>query len=364
MIDDHNLKITEPEYRDLDYPSYSLLGSISKQGVDVLNGVKGGFQLKFGSLVDDMCFEPSKLVNYYHGTANKTITGNPKAIVDLILAGIDSGVGSEDTVEGFLKPRSRKITDEISDYSKEIIAAARTLGVYSKYTEEKIIATITADKVADYFRDKLQSRGKIHIKPEMWFAATEAATTLKTHDFTRMYFEAEDGVELFYQYKFVQNINGTDVKGMLDCLVVDHNEKVIYPVDLKTGESPVTMFDEVLLLHKYYLQASLYREAIKTIVANDPDLEGYQVAPFEFVYLSKMNLYKPLIWVADEKLHQAGLVGFTDRFGFKHKGVYELLELYNDCNNGMYGGYSPDVFENDGRIMLNDLIQNVNDTNI
>ena len=362
MIDDHNLKITEPEYRELDYPSYSLLASVSKQGVDVLNGVKGSFfQLKFGSLVDDMCFEPSKLVNYYHGANNKPPTGHPKTIADAILDTIHGEVGSEQVVDSFIQTRTRKISDNIADYKTEILAAAANAKAYTKYTPEKIMEVMTKDVVSDYFKDKLNSRGKMHIKPEMWANALEAASTLKSHDFTRMYFEAEEGVELFYQYKFIQNINGTDVKGMFDCVVADHNNKVIYPVDLKTGEAPVTMFNEVILLHKYYLQASLYREGMLKIVANDPDLAGYQVAPFEFVYLSKMNLLKPLIWVAPESLHQAGLNGFTDRFGFKHKGIYELLDLYKTCKNGMFGGYTPEVHENEGRIMLDDLIQEAND---
>ena len=360
MIDDHNLKISEPEYRDLAYPSYSF-ASISKQGAEVVGGVRTGFfQLKFGSLVDDMCFEPSKLVNYYHGAIDKPPTGNPKAIADAILESITTAVGTEDEVGGFIQAPTRKITDDIADYSKEMVVHAATLGVYTKYSPEKI-KEVMIDKAADYFKEKLNSRGKVHIKPEMWNNALEAASTLKTHDFTRMYFEAEEGVEIFYQYKFVQVVHGVEVKGMLDCLVVDHNNKVVYPVDLKTGEAPVVMFDEVMLAHKYYLQASLYRQAMITIVNNDPDLDGYQVATFEFVYMSKTNLFKPMIWVAPEELFQAGLKGFTDRFGIKHKGIHELLEINEACKGGMLGGYTPEVFENEGRIMLNDLIQDVND---
>ena len=344
MINDNNISISEKEYRELDYPSYSLLSSISKQGIDVLSGVKTSmFQLKFGSLVDDMCFEPSKLSNYYRGTRAAMTAGNPKKIIDLVL---------ENCIQGG--------ETELNYYDDEIISAARKLGVYGKYDDAKILKTILIEKNEDYFADKLNSIGKVHIKDEMWRMAKEAANTLKTHDFTRVYFEKNDGMELIYQYKFVVNILGTNVKGMLDCLVIDHESKTIYPVDLKTGESPANMFDEVMLLHKYYLQASLYRLAIKSIVDSDPDLIGYTVSNFEFVYLSKMNIYKPTIWVVPDSLYQAGLDGFVDRFGFKHKGVKELLSVYNDYQDNQVM-YEREVFNNEGRRFLSGLIREENE---
>ena len=340
MINDNNISISEKEYRELDYPSYSLLSSISKQGIDVLTGVKTSmFQLKFGSLVDDMCFEPSKLSNYYRGTTAAMTAGNPKKIIDLVLENCNQGSEAE-----------------LSYYDDEIISAARKLGVYGKYDDAKILKTILIEKNENYFSDKLNSIGKVHIKDEMWQMAEEAANTLKTHDFTRVYFDKNDGMELIYQYKFVVNILGTNVKGMLDCLVIDHESKTIYPVDLKTGESPANMFDEVMLLHKYYLQASLYRLAIKSIVDSDPDLIGYTVSNFEFVYLSKMNIYKPTIWVVPDSLYQAGLDGFVDRFGFKHKGVKELLSVYNDYQDNQVM-YEREVFNNEGRRFLSGLIR-------
>ena len=356
MIADHNLQISEQDYRDLDLPSYSMCSAIADQGVEVVNGVPSGFNLKFGSLVDDMCFEPSKLQNYYHSFNAKPPTGNPKKIADMVLSNISAEVGEENVSKGFLKVRKKKVTKEISDYVTEIRGAASTLGIYKNYTDEKLVE-VMKEKAGDYFKEQLESRGKIFIKPDMWNKAVVAHDTLTTHDFTRIYFEGAPGLEIFYQYKFVVEVEGHKVKGMLDCLVADHEHKVIYPVDLKTGESPGIMFDKTFLLHKYYLQAGLYRKALLEIVKNDPDLDGYTVADFEFVYLSKTNLYKPLIWVTPNSMYEAAWTGFTDRFGFEHKGLTELLRLYADCKSGMYCEYSKEVFENDGRLMLDNLIQ-------
>ena len=365
MIGDHNLSIPEQDYRDMDIPSYSLLASISKHGIDVLGGVKGNFfQLKFGSLVDDICFQPSKLVNYYQAKGVKSITGNPKIIIDAILADIDSvPVGEKVKVKELiptrLKKRSKVVSNNLNDYKDSIVIEARANGVYKNYSDDKVFNTIIGKKEnLSYFADKINSRGKVHIKPDMWEMAIEAANTLKTHDFTKIYFDDTPGIELIYQYKFVQKVNGFDVKGMLDCLVIDHDNKTIYPVDLKTGEDSAENFDEVMLLHKYYLQASLYRSAIKAIVAKDPDLKGYGVSNFEFAYLSKMNIFKPLIWVVPQTLHKAGWDGFTDRFGFKHKGLTELLQEHNYAKNKGLCSYVEKDYDNDGRKFLSGLIKN------
>ena len=342
MISDHNLDITEQEYRDLAIPSYSLLSSISKQGIDVLGGAKTNmFQLKFGSLVDDICFEPSVVSSKYYRGAPVTISsGNPKKIIDLILSKCNQSSAAG-----------------LAYYDKEIIAAAKKLGVYAKYDDAKILKTILVDKNENYFKDKIKSIGKIHVKDEMFQMAVQAADTLKTSDFTDIYFQDDDDeLETFYQFKTVQVVNGYKVKVMLDCMVVDHKNKIIYPVDLKTGESPADMFDEVFLLHKYYLQGGLYRSAIKAIVKKDPDLEGYKVASFDFVYLSKMNVYKPLVFNMPLDLHKASWTGFTDRFGFEHKGLSELLKLQKDWTNG-HSMYTKEQNANRGRVVMNNLIK-------
>lgn len=360
MIQDHNLKITEEEYRDLDLPSYSMLSSISKNGIDVVEGtINGVFELKFGSLVDDMCFNTDILSKkYYAGTAPKNPTTNVKKVIDYILNTINnSDNGEEITKTSVLgTKRSKKITKDLKNYTAEARAGANHHNVYGGYSNKKLMETLI-EKGQEYFKDKMESKGRIFIKPEMWNKAYATATTLVTHPFSRKYFDHEvEGIEIIYQYKFIANVNGRDVKGMLDCVYVDHNNKKIIPVDLKTGEFPVIKFKDVFLGYNYYIQGALYKEGLKSIVDNDPDLNGYTVEDFEFLYISKQNEYKPLVWVMGDDIHQAALKGFKDVYNYKHKGVYDLLEDYYGCKEGRNCQYVKEVYDNDGRMMLNDVI--------
>lgn len=354
-IQDHNLQITEQQYRDLELPSYSMLASIDKQGLDVVGGVKQSFNLKFGSLVDMMCFEPHKVDDtFYKGVSAKPPTTNVKNICDMILQGLDGKKG--DVVEAKTplgRRKTMKISSKISDYKNEILVAAGKLKVYKNYSDEKTINTvISAGK--EYFKDKINCRGKILIKPEMWLQASHTAATLIQHPFTAKYFQqGVPDIEIIYQYKFDAVVNGRRCKGMLDCLVVNHRAKVIIPVDLKTGESPCKDFPMLYTTHRYYVQGALYREALESIVDNDFELMGYTVKEFEFVYISKLNPDRPMRFLVSEDMHQAALNGFTDRYGFEYKGVYNLLEDYYYSVENNNADYSLELMQNKGLVLMN-----------
>ena len=352
-IQDHNLKLTEQEYRDLEIPSYSMLSSIDKQGLDVVGGVKQSFNLKFGNLVDVMCFEPDRVDEIFHkGISPKPPTTNVKNICDLILGQLD---GKEGEIAPNVTPfrrKEKKISSKLSDYSDEILAAAIRLKVYKGYTDTKTIETVVSTG-SEYFKDKIKSRGKVLIKPDMWDHATITANTLLSHPFTAKYFaKGVPGIEIIYQYKFDTKVAGMRCKGMLDCVVINHNQKLIFPIDLKTGEQPCKDFPMLYTLLKYYIQGGLYREALKTIVDNDFDLMGYDVKPFEFVYISKLNPMKPMRFLVTEEMHTASLNGFVDRYGYAHTGVIDLLDSYYYSVQNNNAEYTQKEIDSKGLIEL------------
>jgi len=360
-IQDHNLKIPEQQYRDLPLPSYSMLASIDKQGLDVVGGVKQSFNLKFGSLVDMMCFEPHLVDdNFYKGGASKPPTTNVKNICDLVLQGLKGRAGQTvEIVTDLGRRKSRKLSNNLENYKADFVAHARALKVYANYSEDKLISTVLDGGSVtgrEYFKDKMSSRGKNLIKPEMWAHAAHTANTLITHPFTAKYFTTGvKGIEIIYQYKFDTMVNGRRCKGMLDCLVINHLAKVIIPVDLKTGESACKDFPMLYTMHRYYIQGALYREALKTICSNDFELMNYAVKPFEFVYISKLNPNKPLRFVVAEDMHQLALHGFTDRYGYEYKGVHELMEDYYYSIENNKAEYSLEEVNNKGLVNMNAL---------
>lgn len=365
MIEDHNLSMTEGNYRDLEVPSYSMLSSISKQGLDVVGGVKQSFNLKFGSLVDCMCFEPDRVDELFtRGSNAKPPTQNVRVICDAILQVINKPSTVPQTNSTFVRKAPKKVVT-LSSYSAQIIVAAKSLKVYTSYNDQRIVNTVVKAG-SSYFKDKIESFGKTLIKNEMWEHAAITANTLITHKFTAKYFaKGLKDVQIFYQYKFDTKVNGRRVKGMLDCLVVNHKQNLILPIDLKTGESPCKDFPILYTMHRYYIQGALYREALKTIVDNDFELSGYTVKEFEFVYISKLNPGRPMRFVVSEDMHQLALNGFTDRHGVEYQGVYELIDLYYYSKENDNIDYTQEQIDSNGvMIMDSNVITGNNETNI
>ena len=365
MIEDHNLSMTEGNYRDLEVPSYSMLSSISKQGLDVVGGVKQSFNLKFGSLVDCMCFEPERVDELFtRGSNAKPPTQNVRVICDSILNVINKPSTIPQNSGPFIRKSPKKVVT-LSSYSAQIVVAAKTLKVYTSYNDQRIITTVIKAG-SEYFKDKIESFGKTLIKNEMWEHAAITANTLITHRFTAKYFaKGLKDVQIFYQYKFDTKVNGRRVKGMLDCLVVNHKQKLILPIDLKTGESPCKDFPMLYTMHRYYIQGALYREALKTIVDNDFELSGYTVKEFEFVYISKLNPGRPMRFVVSEDMHQLALNGFTDRHGVEYQGVYELIDLYYYSKENDDADYTQEQMDSQGVMIMNsNVITGKNETNI
>ena len=83
---------------------------------------------------------------------------------------------------------------------------------------------------------------------------------------------------------------------------------------------------------------------------------GYTVNDFEFVYISKVNPYKPLVFVVPDKMHLAAMEGFTDRYGYKYKGVKQLLEEYYSCTERGFCDYTEEEELAKGRVIMNDII--------
>ena len=371
MIEDHNLSMSEREYRDLEIPSYSMLSSISKQGLDVVGGVKQSFNLKFGSLVDCMCFEPDRLDELFtRGSSAKPPTQNVRVICDAILNIILKP--NDYKKDGDFIRKYAKTNVTLSAYSAQIIAAAKALKVYTSYNDTRILSTVVAAG-SEYFEDKIKSNGKTLIKDDMWNHAAATANTLLSHPFTAKFFaKGLKDVQIFYQYKFDTIVNGKRVKGMLDCLVVNHKYKLIIPVDLKTGESPCKEFPLLYTTHRYYIQGALYREALRSIVDNDFELHGYAVKEFEFVYISKLNPNRPMRFLVSEDMHELALNGFTDRHGVEYQGVYELMDLYYYSKENDNADYTQDQIDNEGLVLMdadtitgnNNLNNTTNETNI
>jgi hypothetical protein len=92
--------------------------------------------------------------------------------------------------------------------------------------------------VIGYYKFLIESEGKTVITNEQYQDAIKCVQALKTSEATRFYFaenEPNNPIQRYYQLKFKATFDGIDYRSMLDCCLVDYNNKKIYPIDLKTS---------------------------------------------------------------------------------------------------------------------------------
>lgn len=203
----------------------------------------------------------------------------------------------------------------------------------------------------DYFHFLLESTGKKVIDPETLMKVHKAIDTLKNHEFTWSYFSEKvdpiKNVEELYQLPIEFDLKGYKCKSLLDKVIIDHINKTIQPLDIKTMSDYVSTFSISFQKWKYYLQAAFYTEGLKQ---KYPD---YEIKPFKFIVISSQQLDKPLVYTCTDHDLLVGKLGgintFTNR---KVKGFEQLIDDYIWHLSNDLWEYPREVYEKNGEIEL------------
>lgn len=121
-------------------------------------------------------------------------------------------------------------------------------------------------------------------------------------------------------------VDGHEFKSMLDKVIVDHEEKVIYIYDLKCTWSVENFLEEYYLYRRSYIQAFLYYQAVLGLTSSvDHDWYGYRVEFPRFLVCDSTNYYNPLIYTLSDKDLENAYNGFTYK-NREYKGVGTIIK--------------------------------------
>ena len=322
-LKDLALNISEEEYRADPALSYSRLAQFFRQGPRALisNEKIDTPALRAGSLVDCLLTCPEEFDDRFY------------------VANIDR---FSDSI--------RKMTEDLFNPEIEELALIddatilMILDTYQYQTNWKSQTRI--DKIidlgSDYYTVLKYSTGKTVISLQEFEESRQCVQTLKTHPFTYQIFECNEDEEIFYQLKFKTEILGVNCRCMFDIIKVNHKNKTVEPLDLKTSGHPEEDFEKSFISWNYWCQSGLYSDMLRKTMMSDKTFVGYDLLPFKFVVINKNNL-TPLIWsVGDYGVLQSEI---------KEKLGVTYLSLLKDANWHLQNGkfdYSRKSYENNG----------------
>ena len=283
-LKDISLPITEPEYRAMPELSYSTLStyeSLGFTGLDHLFDKKESASLLIGSVTDSLITGGKEEFNNNFIVLNINVTDSG---IDICKSLIDQGLPF-DTFEEIPESIVSQVAKEVGFWQND------------KYDNSRYKQVLKCGNVAEYY-NALKHNDKTVISSGTFQTALAMVRALKESPATRNYFADDDpssSIRRYYQLKFRADLEGVGYRCMMDEVIVDYKNKVIYPIDLKTSSEAEWDFEKAFVRWHYYIQAVLYAAILKDNLSRDSYFKDFTMKNYKFIVVNKKTL-TPLVW--------------------------------------------------------------------
>lgn len=284
-LKDISWQVDEETYRADEAYSYSTIAKFHREGFEKLSSLYDKVDspsLLFGSMVDTLLTDGQEAFDERFFVADfPEIQDNVKKIV-----------------EALFDLYSNKYEDLNLIPDKYIIPITESYD-YQKNWKPETRAKVIKEKGSEYYNLKYLAGNKTIITSALYGDVLSCVEILKTSNATKWYFQEDDpfddSIERLYQLKFKGEYEGINLRGMMDLVVVDHKNKIIYPCDLKTSYKAEWNFYKSFIEWRYFIQSALYYELLKQNIANDEYFKDFKVADYRFIVICNRTR-QPLVW--------------------------------------------------------------------
>lgn len=281
---DISWQVTEEEYRADPAYSYSTIARYEREGFSKLDKLFEKIDtpsLVFGSMVDTLLTDGEEAFN------DRFAVMDLPDISDKVMA-IIKGLWN------LYHDKYRKL--ELID--KEIISQACVSHDYYVDSKWKALRVKNILEGAEYYTLLFLAEGKTIVSSKDYEDAAGCVRALKEDRVTGKYFAANnpfDNIDRQYQLKFKGEFEGISLRCMADLIIIDYDNKIIIPVDLKTSSKPEYDFYKSFIDWSYFIQASLYHYIMKQNIEKDPFFKDFVLKDYRFIVINRFRKH-PLVW--------------------------------------------------------------------
>lgn len=326
--------VSQSELSDLDYSPISY----RKKKEEQTRGENPAFV--FGSAVDCLLTRPKLFWSEFVVLSGVPPSENIKAICDAVFERIETS--------------GEIAIDDLGNYEDDILIMAASIGYGLKWKDETVISKVKKEGGEDYFKALITSIGKQKLSGNDYQSAKNCVEALKTNQFTKEYFEKKDGVEIMYQVALLFKAEDVNCKALLDILFIDHINRKVRVVDIKTTGTSVYAFKSSYMKYRYYLQGAYYTRAVHEHLKDEGIEQDYELLSPLFLVAEKANVNPPFVyemsWADVNVAINGGL--YRDK---RIKGYKELLRDLKWHEENQLWEYPKQVYLDNGIIQLNEL---------
>lgn len=282
---DISWQVSEKGYRADPALSYSTLARYEREGFNNLDKLFDRIEtpsLTFGSAVDSIItggqeeFDERFMVAEFPST--------PDSIVKIIKSLYKQYAG---TYRSLLNIPDSSIIRETEDQN------------YQMNWKPETRAKVIREKGTDYYNLLFVAGDRCIIDTQTYQDVVNAVRVLKESSSTKLYFADdnpfEPDIERLYQLKFKGEFDGITYRNMADLIIVNHKEKWVKPVDLKTSSHTEWDFYKSFVDWRYDIQARLYWSIIRQNMDKDEYFKDFKLLDYDFIVVNKRTL-TPLVW--------------------------------------------------------------------
>lgn len=279
---DISWQVDEPEYRADPALSYSTLSRFAREGFNNLDSLFDKIDtpsLTFGSAVDALITGGQEEFDKNFFVAEfPPLTESVEKMVKLLFSDFCAAYQTLAAIP-----------------DAEIISRTETMK-YQLNWKPETRAKVIKEQGAEYYNLLYLAGGRKVVDTSFMDEVNNCITMLKTSPSTKFFFnEFDNTMERYYQLKFKATFRGVDYRCMADLILVDHKNKKIYPVDLKTSSHAEWDFYQSFVQWRYDLQARLYWRIIRDNLDKDEVYKDYTLENYRFIVVNKKTLV-PLVW--------------------------------------------------------------------
>lgn len=281
---------TEREYRARPELSYSQIAKYAREGFDGyihLNDEIETESLKFGSALDTLITDGiNAFEQKYCVINNRSVTGKRLQILHILVL---SDSITRNRIED-VSVRAWALAFEKTEFYPN-----RDFNSKMNYFRS-VDGNFLPDVQMTYI-DILNSRNKTMLTSEQYSDVMNAKSALMSHKAISKLFANSpfDNLDRYFQLKFSERFNGVSYRCMADLLVVKHDTKEIFPVDLKTSSKNEYDFYKSFITWRYDIQARLYWQIINANLKHSKEFREYKLRNYLFAVVNARTLM-PMLW--------------------------------------------------------------------
>lgn len=282
---DISWQVSEKGYRVDPALSYSTLARYEREGFNNLDKLFDRIEtpsLTFGSAVDSIITGGQEEFDERFMVAE--FPSMPDSIVKIIKSLYKQYAG---TYRSLLNIPDSSIIRETEDQN------------YQMNWKPETRAKVIREKGTDYYNLLFVAGDRCIIDTQTYQDVVNAVRVLKESSSTKLYFADdnpfEPDIERLYQLKFKGEFDGITYRNMADLIIVNHKEKWVKPVDLKTSSHTEWDFYKSFVDWRYDIQARLYWSIIRQNMDKDEYFKDFKLLDYNFIVVNKRTL-TPLVW--------------------------------------------------------------------